>query len=119
MDKQFLVERMNVIRDHQIKTLDTQQNKVYYRCYFNKLVSKLIVSPYIGWDSCTDILLTQADRFEIQEFKYTKNNFFSSSRNMLGLACRNVKDVISSMRRWEGVHDVYSVPKMYGFEDDQ
>jgi hypothetical protein len=117
MDRNFLEERMYVIGNYQKGRIKHQKDREYYLAYLNKITYKIMGLACINYKNATDLLPQYIEDFLRRESRQVKNGLFTRPKEMLYLACRDANDVVNSMRRWDGVEDVYNVEKIYGFKD--
>jgi hypothetical protein len=117
MNHNFLAERMKVISEYQRSKISTKKDGDYYIAYINKLTSKLVVQACTIDEDILAHLLDYITNFERFEYPKIRNGIFHKPKDAFRLACQDARDVVNSMRRWEGVQDVYDVYKIYGLKD--
>jgi hypothetical protein len=114
MDKEFFRQRLLVISQYQKNKIVRPKEQEYYMAYVNKLYTIMLSQP-----SANDLNDRDIDYFERKEGFLIKNRLFCNAKNMLHLAYRDVNDVVNSMKRWDGVQDLFDVEKFYGFKDEE
>jgi len=98
MDKEFLNKRLKAIGSYQYGRIKSQKERVYYISYFKKLTSELKLR---GKDLRT--CLGCINSFFTREKLVMESSLFFRQKSVLELACKNARDVVVSMQRWEGI----------------
>lgn len=102
MDRDFFSKRLFSIAFYQYQYIPFKIERLYYFKYIRKLRYHLITLGYDGKND-VDKALSYIHAFEDRESRRIKNGFICKPKKALHLACSDAKDVVESMRRYEGI----------------
>ena len=100
MDNDFFSKHLLTIARETYVHILFKKERLYYYKYIRKLRYHVIHLS----DRSVDNALGYVDAFEYTQSKRIKNGVFVKPKKMLALACKDVRDVVKSMRRFEGVY---------------
>lgn len=98
MDNSFFSQRLLTIARHTYQNICLKKDRRYYHRYVCKLSYNL---EYLNTQDI-DQLISFVEEFKDKQSKRIKNGIFIKPKNMLVLACRDTKDVLESMQRFDG-----------------
>jgi hypothetical protein len=103
MDCEFLNKRLNVITQRQCSVMSSKKAKEYYLAYAKKLSDKLR-----NTNRNTEQLLGYIDTFKRVELLRMgfHLDIFITRELLLETVCQDFKDVVKSMRRWDGIENL-------------
>lgn len=99
MDFAFFQSRLHVITRHRYTQLLVREERPYYYRYVMKLLYHI---KYLKTKEI-DEAVAYVNEFEDKQANRIKNGFFVKPKNMVELACKDVRDVLQAMKRWEGM----------------
>ena len=101
-----------------LKTVTSYQNSLMYHNCYSLLYKKYIntIEMHLSYGNLTvDKALSIIVLFQKEQSKY-RQSFWPRQQRVLEQACRDARDVVESMRRFEGVQDMRSVDKFDTFQ---
>lgn len=78
-----------------------KKERQYYYRFMLKLSYNL---EHLGTKDITKAM-EYVEEFEFRQGSRVKNGFFIKPRKALSLACQDARDVLKSMKRWDGVYE--------------
>jgi hypothetical protein len=99
MDTSFFSQHLLTIARYRYPQLLFAKERLYYYLYVRKLNCHIIS---FGSRNVKENLEYVQD-FEYKQSQRIKNGWLIKPKKMLALACRDTKDVLQSMKRFEGV----------------
>lgn len=99
MDTFFLSQRLLTIARHRYQSIWLKKERQYYYRYMLKLSYNL---EYLGAKTAVEAL-EYLNKFENNQSKRVKNGVMIKPKKMLELACKDARDVLQGMKRWDGV----------------
>jgi hypothetical protein len=105
VDLEFFSNRLHTIASYQYGYIGLKSEQKYYFRYVKKLRYKLLTLGYNGISE-VNRALNLIKSFEEKEQYRVKNGLLCKPRKALEQACEDCRDVMESMRRYEGVESV-------------
>lgn len=99
MDLILFQERLTTIAKHRYSQLLMKEERPYYFRYIMKLNYHI---KYLQ-NKEIDKAMEYVNDFEDKQTKRIKDGMFVRPRNMVKLACKDARDVLQAMKRWEGL----------------
>jgi len=111
MDKEFLQGRLHTIAKYRLSSIGNRTEREIYWAHIQGLTNAC-------WNSWMDIndALNYIDNLLTNGKLNAKFGFFVRKLYMLELACKDTKDVVSSMKRWEGTSDTCDPERLFAKE---
>jgi len=99
MDTKFFSRHLLTIAKHNHKYIPFRKERLYYYRFIRKLNYHII---YFCSKNVTD-MVKYVNNFENKQTNRIGNGFLIKPKKALNLACEDVRDVLESMKRFEGV----------------
>jgi hypothetical protein len=99
MNTTFFLQRLLTIAQYRHSRILLKKERRYYQRYVMKLSYHI---EHLYGKNITEAI-QYVEEFESRQGSRVKNGFFTKPRKALSLACADVKDVLESMKRWDGI----------------